>query len=129
MDYTKKTQRFGTYLYEFQGIHYPIAEMAINIEAGRALAHKAADLRDHGDPQATAIGTISLRYNGPMAVSTCTRLMEFLTGRGVERGEDISVEQLLREAMTANLFRTANMDKRFIAMNYLGKKLRAGIVM
>ncbi|MFC2058829.1 acyl-CoA dehydrogenase family protein [Chloroflexota bacterium] len=129
MEHAKKSVRFGSNLYEFQGIHYPIAEMIINAEVGRAMAHKAADLRDQGDPSATLMGTISLRYAGPMAISVCTKAMELLAGRGVERGENNATEQLLREAFIINLFRTPNLDKRFIASHYLGKKLKAGINM
>ena len=129
MDYTKRTQRFGSYLYEFQGVHYPIAEMAINAEVLRSIAHRAADMRDEGHPDAVVVGCSSLRFAGPTSQQVCLKGMELLAGRGVERGEDLSIEQLLRESFMISLFRTPNLDKRFIAAHFLGKKLKAGIVM
>ena len=46
--YAKERQQFGKPISKFQAIQFKLADMATEIEAGRALVYKAAWLKDQG---------------------------------------------------------------------------------
>src|SRR5204862_3361887 len=48
--YAKERQQFGKPIAQFQAVQFQLADMAVEIEAGRALTYKAAWLKDEGRP-------------------------------------------------------------------------------
>lgn len=121
-DYVRHTVRFGKRLAEYQGIQFPIAEMVVGCETGRAIVHKACDLLDRDDKDKARVVNIAMRYCGPMAIEVTTKCLELLAQRGVERGEGHPTEQLWREVQICNLFRTPNLDKIYLARKQIGKE-------
>jgi hypothetical protein len=49
-EYAKEREQFGKPISRFQAVQFRLADMATEIEAGRALVLKAAWLKDHGRP-------------------------------------------------------------------------------
>jgi len=126
IDYALKTYRFGHYIWEYQGISFPIAEMAIQTEAARALARQTSSLYDKRDPEVRRLGAIGYRFAGDSALWVATKSMELVGASAIELGEGLPIEQLLRDITLGTMMRTPNMDRMYIAQRYIGKRPTVG---
>src|SRR6185437_7964876 len=61
--YAKEREQFGRPIARFQAVQFALADMAVEIEAGRALTYKAAWLKDEGRPFAKEAAMAKL-YTG-----------------------------------------------------------------
>ena len=61
--YAKEREQFGKPIAKFQAVQFALADMATEIEAGRALVYKAAWLKDEGRPFAREAAMAKL-YTG-----------------------------------------------------------------
>ncbi|MEE8372360.1 MAG: acyl-CoA dehydrogenase family protein [Dehalococcoidia bacterium] len=125
LDYTTTTVRWDHPLIEYQGVHFPIADMWVNAEAGRALATKACRLWDEGDEEAKQgkWSILAFRMASQSAVDACRKAMELMGARAFEREEGWPLELMYRESMIFQLYRTANIDRKFLASYLVRKRL------
>lgn len=126
LDYTKKRVVFGHPIADYQGIHFNLADMAVSLEASRALAHKACQMWDMGLPDAVKFVVMAKLQAALCVERITTDCMKIFAAQAVERGLGHPIERMWRETFIFNLQRTPNLDKRFIASAYLGRRLRAG---
>jgi butyryl-CoA dehydrogenase len=125
VEYTSTNIRWDHPLIEYQGVHFPIAEMWVNAEAGRAISYKACDLWDKGDLDARhgKWAVLALRFIVPALLEGCQRGMELLGARSVEREEGWPLELMWRDSQIFNLYRTPNVDKKFLASYLVQRRL------
>jgi alkylation response protein AidB-like acyl-CoA dehydrogenase len=125
VEYTSASIRWDHPLIENQAVHFPIAEMWINAEAGRAMSQKACILWDKGDPDAHhgKWSVLAFRFIVPAMLGGCMKAIELLGARSVEREEGWPLEFMFREAMIHNLYRTPNVDMKFLASYLVQKRL------
>ena len=64
--YAQERQQFGRPIARFQAVQFKLADMAIEIEAGRQLVYKAAWLKDQGRPFALEAAMAKL-YTGELS--------------------------------------------------------------
>ena len=64
--YAKEREQFGKPIARFQAVQFALADMATEIEAGRALVYKAAWLKDQGRPFAREAAMAKL-YTGELS--------------------------------------------------------------
>lgn len=125
LDYTTTNIRWDHPLIEYQGVHFPIADMWVNAEAGRALATKACKLWDEGDLEAKhgKWSTLAFKFAAPAAVDACRKAIELMGARAIEREEGWPLELMYRESMIFQLYRTPNIDRKFLASYLVRRRL------
>jgi len=125
LDYTTTNIRWDHPLIEYQGVHFPIADMWVNAEAGRALATKACNLWDDGDEEAKhgKWSILAFKFIAPAAVDACRKAIELMGARAIEREEGWPLELMYREAMIFQLYRTPNIDRKFLASYLVRRRL------
>src|SRR5437016_13342365 len=64
--YAKEREQFGKPIARFQAVQFALADMAVEIEAGRGLTYKAAWLTDQGRPFALEAAMAKL-YTGELS--------------------------------------------------------------
>jgi len=116
--YAKQRKQFGKPIAEFQGIQFPLAEMATEIEAARLLTYNAARLRESGQPFLTE-AAMAKYFASQIAETVASRAVEILGGVGFTK--DYPVEKLYRDAKIGRIYEgTSNMQRLLIAKQLLG---------
>jgi alkylation response protein AidB-like acyl-CoA dehydrogenase len=125
LDYTTTNIRWDHPLIEYQGVHFPIADMWVNAEASRAIATKACKLWDEGDEEAKygKWSVLAFRMATSAAVDACRKTIELMGARAIEREEGWPMELMYRESMIFQLYRTPNIDRKFLASYLLRRRL------
>ena len=93
--YANERQQFGKRIREFEGVSFKIADMAMKLEAGRALTLGAARMLDRG-LKATKEASIAKLYATEAAVQITNDAVQILGGSGYTT--DYPVERFLRDA-------------------------------
>ncbi len=118
--YVKERRAFGRPIAEFQALQFMLADMAMKIEAGRALTYRACALIDEGDPDHTlnSAGAIAKAFAGDMAMEVTTDAVQLLGGNGYTM--DFPVERMMRDAKITQIYEGTNQIQRVvIARNLL----------
>jgi alkylation response protein AidB-like acyl-CoA dehydrogenase len=125
IDYTSANIRWDHPLIEYQGVHFPIADMWVNAEASRAIATKACKLWDEGDEEAKhgKWSVLAYRMASQAAVDACRKAIELMGARAIEREEGWPMELMYRESMIFQLYRTPNVDRKFLASYLVRRRL------
>ncbi len=79
--YAKERHQFGKPISSFQAIQFQLADMAVEIEAGRQLVYKAAWLKDQGRPFAEAAAMAKL-YTGELSHRVVNHALQIHGGYG-----------------------------------------------
>lgn len=117
--YAKVRNQFGRPIAAFQGIQWPIADMATEIEAARLLTLNAARMHDAG---------LSIKKEGAMAkyfaaeasLRACSAAIEIHGGYGYMR--DFPVERYYRDAKMYQIGEgTSQIQRMVIAREILGR--------
>ncbi len=125
LDYTTSTIRWDHPIIEYQGVHFPIADMWVAAEASRAVASKANKLYDQGDDDAKRgkWSILAFRMAAPAAIDACRKAIELMGARAIEREEGWSVELMYRDSFIFQLYRTPNVDRKFLASYLVRRRL------
>jgi butyryl-CoA dehydrogenase/short/branched chain acyl-CoA dehydrogenase len=114
--YAKQRKQFGKAISEFQGVQFPLAEMAIEIEAARLLVYNAARLRDAGKPFVTE-AAMAKYFSSVMAEKAASLSVETFGGIGITK--DCPAEKFYRDVKIGRIYEgTSNMQ-----LMTIGKKL------
>jgi len=110
-DYAKERIAFGKPIASFQGVHFMLADMAMNIEASRLLYQKAAWLLDE-HLEAADLSAISKCFAADMCMQVTTDAVQILGGYGFCR--DYPVEKMMRDAKILQIFEGTSQIQRVI---------------
>jgi alkylation response protein AidB-like acyl-CoA dehydrogenase len=94
-DYAKQREAFGRPIAQFQAVAFMLAEMAIEVEAIRAMAWQAAWMLDQGQ-DATNTAVLAKHYADEAGLFVTDRAVQVLGGHGYIR--EHPVERWLRDA-------------------------------
>ncbi|WP_367126227.1 acyl-CoA dehydrogenase family protein [Streptomyces phytohabitans] len=120
--YLAERHQFGRPIGDFQGLRFMVADMATQIEAGRALYLTAARLRDAGQPFARQAAMAKL-FCTDAAMRITTDAVQLLGGYGYTL--DFPVERLMRDAKCLQIVEGTNQIQRVvIARDLLGPEAR-----
>ncbi|MDX2267755.1 MAG: acyl-CoA dehydrogenase family protein [Bryobacter sp.] len=115
--YAKERKQFGQAIAEFQGVQYPLADSAVEIEAARHLVYHAARLRDQGRPFVQE-AAMAKYFASTIAEQVASRAVEIFGGFGYSK--DYPVEKLYRDAKIGRIYEgTSNMQRAVIAKHLL----------
>jgi alkylation response protein AidB-like acyl-CoA dehydrogenase len=120
LGYARERKQFGTRIGDFQGVQFPLAEMATRIEAGRLLVYNAARLRDAGQPFVTQ-AAMAKYFCSIIAEEIASQAVEIFGGVGFTK--DYPVEKLYRDAKIGRIYEgTSNMQRITIAKSLLDRR-------
>ncbi|MDI3406565.1 acyl-CoA dehydrogenase family protein [Streptomyces cavernicola] len=114
--YAKDRRQFGHPIADFQGLRFMLADMATQIEAGRALYLSAARLRDAGLPFSRQAAMAKL-FCTDTAMRVTTDAVQVLGGYGYT--QDFPVERLMREAKVLQIVEGTNQIQRVVIARHL----------
>jgi len=99
IEYTSSTIRWDHPLVEYQGVHFPIADMWVDAEASRAISCKANQLYDAGDEDAKhgKWSILAFRQAATAAIDACRKTIELMGARAIEREEGWNMELMYRD--------------------------------
>ncbi|MGX1762021.1 acyl-CoA dehydrogenase family protein [Streptomyces lydicus] len=114
--YTAERQQFGRPIVDFQGLRFMLADMATQIEAGRALYLTAARLRDAGLPFSKEAAMAKL-FCTDTAMRVTTDAVQLLGGYGYTL--DFPAERYMREAKVLQIVEGTNQIQRMVIARHL----------
>ncbi|MEV6048412.1 acyl-CoA dehydrogenase family protein [Streptomyces xanthochromogenes] len=116
LEYATGRQQFGRPIADFQGLRFMLADMATQIEAGRALYLAAARLRDAGRPFSRQAAMAKL-FCTDAAMKVTTDAVQVLGGYGYTA--DFPVERFMREAKVLQIVEGTNQIQRMVIARHL----------
>ncbi|MCL8012487.1 acyl-CoA dehydrogenase family protein [Streptomyces sp. AS02] len=114
--YATERRQFGKPIADFQGLRFMLADMATQIEAGRALYLAAARLRDAGRPFAKQAAMAKLHCTDT-AMRVTTDAVQILGGYGYTA--DFPAERFMREAKVLQIVEGTNQIQRMVIARHL----------
>ncbi|GAA2885657.1 acyl-CoA dehydrogenase family protein [Streptomyces mexicanus] len=114
--YAADRRQFGRPIADFQGLRFMLADMATQIEAGRALYLAAARLRDAGRPFAREAAMAKL-FCTDTAMRVTTDAVQVLGGYGYTA--DFPVERYMREAKVLQIVEGTNQIQRMVIARHV----------
>jgi len=118
--YAKERKQFGRAIAEAEAIQWMIADMATEIDAARLLVHRAARLKDLGEPFAKAASQAKL-YAAEAAMRATDKAVQIHGGYGYLK--DYPVERYFRDAKLCTIGEgTSEIQRMIIAKEILAVK-------
>jgi short/branched chain acyl-CoA dehydrogenase len=115
--YASERRQFGKPISTFQAIQFKLADMATEIEAGRALVYKAAWLKDEGRPFAQAAAMAKL-YTGELAHRVANHAVQIHGGYGYM--DEYPISRLYRDQKVLEIGEGTNEVQRLVIARHLG---------
>ena len=115
--YAKERHQFGRPISSFQAIRFQLADMAVEIEAGRQLVHKAAWLKDQGRPFAEAAAMAKL-FTGELSHRVVNQALQIHGGYGFM--EESAISRLYRDQKVLEIGEGTNEVQRLVIARHLG---------
>ncbi|RLU82293.1 acyl-CoA dehydrogenase [Streptomyces griseocarneus] len=116
LTFLAERRQFGRPLVDFQGLRFMLADMATQIEAGRALYLTAARLRDAGLPFSKQAAMAKL-FCTDAAMRVTTDAVQLLGGYGYTA--DFPAERYMREAKMLQIVEGTNQIQRLVIARHL----------
>ncbi len=115
--YAKEREQFGKPIATFQAIQFKLADMATEIEAGRALVYKAAWLKDQGRPFAREAAMAKL-FTGELSHRVANWALQIHGGFGYM--EESPISRLYRDQKILEIGEGTNEVQRMVIARHLG---------
>ncbi len=115
--YAKEREQFGKPIAKFQAVQFALADMAVEIEAGRALTYKAAWLKDEGRPFAKEAAMAKL-YTGELSHRVANAALQIHGGYGFM--EESAISRLYRDQKILEIGEGTNEVQRMVIARHLG---------
>jgi hypothetical protein len=121
--YSAEREQFGRPIYEFQGLQWMLADMAIQIEAARGLIYKAADCPADGTGFPDSLQAAQAKvFASEMAIKVTNDALQMFGAAGYSRNRPL--ERMLRDARMFTIGGgTAQVLRTLIASRLLKRKL------
>ena len=110
-EYAGVRKQFGRHIGSFQAIHFMLADMATEIEAGTHLLYTAARLKQAGKPFKKEAAMAKL-YCSELAMRVTTKAVQVFGGYGYTR--EFPVERFMRDAKIMQIYEGTNQIQRLI---------------
>jgi short-chain 2-methylacyl-CoA dehydrogenase len=124
--YACEREQFGHKIAAFQGVRFPLAAIAAELEAARALTYRAARVvdADSSSAEQLRVSAMAKYIASQVATRAAASAVDACGGRGVIRGS--MAEKLFRDARAGAIYEgTANLILRSIATTLFTNRDRA----
>ena len=118
LSFAKEREAFGKPIAEHQAIAFRLADMATQIDAARMLVHRAALLRDSGQPCLKEASMAKL-FASEMAETVCSAAMQIHGGYGYLN--DFPVERIYRDVRVTQIYEGTSDVQRIVISRELLK--------
>jgi len=115
--YMRDRRAFGKRLDEFQALQFRLADMAIELEAARALLWRAAAALDRGDPDATTLCAMAKRFGTDIGFKVANEALQLHGGYGYLT--EYGIEKLVRDLRVHQILEGTNEIMRLIVSRAL----------
>ena len=117
LKYSKERKQFGKPISDFQAIQWKLADMAVQIEAARALIWRAATMKDAGK-NTTMASSMAKLYAGEIAVKCANECVQIHGGYGFIK--DYPAEKFYRDVKLCTIGEgTSEVQRMVIAREIL----------
>jgi alkylation response protein AidB-like acyl-CoA dehydrogenase len=110
--YSHERKQFGKEIFDFQGVQFMLADMAMNIEAARQLTYAAAARSERGDKDLKFFSAASKTFASDVAMKVTTDAVQVLGGYGYV--SDYPVERMMRDAKLTQIYEGTNQIQRIV---------------
>ncbi|MFY9258585.1 MAG: acyl-CoA dehydrogenase family protein [Dethiobacteria bacterium] len=110
--YARERVQFGKPIATQQAIQFMLADMAMEIEAARALVFKAAAMAEKQERSLSAYAAMAKAYASDMAMRVTVDALQVLGGYGYIR--DYPLEKYMRDAKILQIYEGTNQIQRLI---------------
>ncbi len=110
-DYSMDRKAFGVPIAQHQAIQFMLAEMAMEIEAGRLLCYKAASMKDNHQRN-TMHSSYAKAFCADVVMKTTTNAVQIYGGYGYSK--EYPVEKLMRDAKIFQIYEGTSQIQRLI---------------
>ncbi len=115
--YAQERRQFGQPIGKFQAVQFQLADMAVEIEAGRQLVYRAAWLKDQGRDFALAAAQAKL-YTGELSHRVVNAALQIHGGYGFM--EESAIARLYRDQKVLEIGEGTNEVQRMVIARHLG---------
>jgi len=115
--YAQEREQFGKPIARFQAVQFALADMAVEIEAGRQLTYKAAWLKDQGRPFALEAAMAKL-YTGELSHRVANAALQIHGGYGFM--EESPIARFYRDQKILEIGEGTNEVQRMVIARHLG---------
>jgi short/branched chain acyl-CoA dehydrogenase len=116
-EYALERQQFGKPIASFQAVQFQLADLATEIEAGRALLYRAAWLKDEDRPFALAAAQAKL-YTGLLSNRAANVALQIHGGYGFM--DEFPISRLYRDQKILEIGEGTNEVQRMVIARHLG---------
>jgi len=120
VDYARKRIQFGHPIISFQAVQHMLANMAIDVEAARALVYAVARTVDSGAKSFSKESAMAKVFASDTAMRVTTDAVQIFGGVGYMR--DYPVEKMMRDAKIMQIYEGTNQVLRNVIASELRKK-------
>ncbi len=117
--YSHERKQFGKEIFDFQGVQFMLADMAMNIAAARALTYSAAVKSERGEKDLTFFSAAAKCFATDVAMKVTTDAVQVLGGYGYV--SDYPVERMMRDAKLTQIYEGTNQVQRVVMARHLGE--------
>ena len=117
--YSHERKQFGKEIFDFQGVQFILADMAMNIEAARQLTYAAAARSERGDKDLKFFSAASKTFASDVAMKVTTDAVQVLGGYGYV--SDYPVERMMRDSKLTQIYEGTNQIQRIVMARNLPK--------
>lgn len=111
VEFANERRQFGVPVSSFQGLRFLLAEMAMKVEAARALVYASARSLDAGtNKRATMYSAMAKCFASDMAMSVTTDAVQVFGGHGYMR--EYPIEKYMRDAKITQIYEGTNQIQR-----------------
>ena len=118
--YTTRRRQFSRPVWDFQDIHFGLAELATEVQAARHLTYHAAWLKDHGRPFVKEAAMAKLTAS-TLAAKAARTAVQFLGGAGYT--SDHPVERMMRDAKACEIGEGTSEIQKTVIARHLHREL------
>ena len=118
--YASQRNQFGQPISSFQMVQQSLADMAMKVEAARALVYSAAKAVDNNAPGLTKYAAMAKCFATDVAMQVTTDAVQIFGGYGFMR--DYPVEKFMRDAKITQIYEGTNQIQRLVIARNLIKE-------
>ena len=115
--YSHERKQFGKEIFDFQGVQFMLADMAMNIAAARQLTYSAAVKSELGERDLTFFSAAAKCFATDVAMKVTTDAVQVLGGYGYV--SDYPVERMMRDAKLTQIYEGTNQVQRVVMARHL----------
>ena len=115
--YSHERKQFGKEIFDFQGVQFMLADMAMNIAAARSLTYAAAVKSERGEKDLTFFSAAAKCFATDVAMKVTTDAVQVLGGYGYV--SDYPVERMMRDAKLTQIYEGTNQVQRVVMARHL----------